>query len=227
MASLAGSLSETEICKAEGIRKSLAEIEDCEQGEAAQTEYRDWSPQAQIYAQHKRHETEAMRSIARDLETKTPRTDYTSVKARIASGNVKLDSILSELPVTWQDIRTLNERAERPKIKEKPPKRERLHVKFMMRDRGLLEDRRAERDGDWIISDKHDMMAPHQAPMPTFVQLEEGAPPVREGEAVIITQDQGSEWDTEFWRKDGRLDQVYLCAKSGMAPERLRSADRR
>lgn len=140
---------------------------------------------------------------------------------------IKLDSILSELPVTWQDIRTLNERVERPNIKGRPPKREFLQVTLMTRDRGLLGDKHAEKDGDWIISDKHDIMAPYQAPVPTVVQLKEGAPPVRKDEAVIITQDQGSEWDTEFWRKGGRLDQVYLRAKSGRAPEQLESAYRR
>ena len=227
MASLAGCLSQTEIHKAEGIGKSLAAIEDSKQEEAEQAQCRDLSLEARIYAQHKRRETEAMRSIARDLETNTPRTDYTAVKARIASGNVKLNSILSELPVIWQDIRTLNERAESPESNRKPPKRERLHVIFMTRGRGLLEDKHAERDGNWIISDKHDIMVPYQAPVPMFVHLKEGAPPVQKGEAVIITQDQGSEWDTEFWRRDGCLDQVYLRTKSGMAPEQLRSAYRR
>ena len=190
MANLVGSLSQTETCKAGGIGKSLAAIEDCEQAEEAQAQYRDLSPQAQIYAQLKRHETEAVRSIVRDLETNTPRTDYTSVKARITSGNMKLYSILSELPVIWQDIRTLNERAERPKIKGKPPKRERLHVQIMMRDRGLLEDKHAERDGDWIISD-NPLMIPYQAPVPTFVQLEEGAT-------------SGSEWRSSYHHSRSR-----------------------
>ena len=227
MARLVGGLGETEISKAESVGTSLAVIEDCEQGEADQSQYKHFSPQAQIYAQHKRRETEAIRSIARDLETNTPRTDYTSVKARIASGNVRLDSIMSELPIAWQDIRTLNEKAERPKLNGRPPKRELLHLILMTRDQGELEDKRAEKDGNWIISNKHEIMVPNQAPVPTFVHLKEGAPPVRKSEAVVVTHDQGSQWETEFWRKGGRLDQVYLRAKSGSDPEQLWRAYRR
>ena len=227
MASLAGGLSQREICLAESIGVSLAASEDCDQRGAVQEQYKDLSLEAQLYAQHKRNETATMRTIARDLETNTPRTDYTSVKAQIASGTVKLESILNELPVTWQDIRTLNERAERPKIRGRPPERELLYLQVMTRDRGLLEDKHAEKDGDWIISDKHNIMVPYQAPVPTFVQLEEGAPPVRNGEAVIITHDQDSEWHTEFWRKGGRLDQVYLRARNWMSPEQLESAYRK
>ena len=227
MASLAGSLSQTEICNAQGIGESLAAVEDCEQVETAQAQYRDLSPQAQIYAQHKRHETVAIRSIARDLETNTPRTDYTSVIARIASGTVKLDSILSELPICWQAIRTLNDKVQRPVLAGKPPKREFLHVMVMTRGRRLLEDKHAEKDGNWIISDKLGLELPYQDPVPTFVQLEEGAPSVRNGEAVIITHDQGSEWHTELWRKGGRLDQVYLRARDWMSPVQLENAYRR
>ncbi len=224
MASLASSLSQTEISEAERIGKALARSQDCEEEEGlAQAQYRDLSPEAQIYAQQKRHETEAVRSIARDLETDTPRTDYTLVKKQIASGSVKLDSIMSELPITWQDIRTITERAERPRRTEKPPKREFLYLQIMTRDRGLLKDKRAERDGKWIMSNKHEMMVPYQAPVPMYELRVEGAPPIRKGEAVVITHDPGSEWDTEFWRKDGRLDEVYKRAKEGKDPERLRS----
>ena len=167
-----------------------------------------------------------MRRIARDLETNTPRTDYTSVKARIASGGAKLESVLSELPVAWQDIRTLNERAIRPKITGKPPKREFLFLRVMTRDKGLLADERAEKDGDWIISKEHGIRVPYQAPVPLLEQVKEGAPPVRKGEAVVITEAHGSEWDTEYWRKDGRRDQEYRRARDGTAPEQLRSAYR-
>ncbi len=167
-----------------------------------------------------------MRSIARDLETNTPRTDYASVKQQIASGNVKLESILSELPVTWQDIRTLNERAIRPKITGKPPKREFLFLMVVTRDKGLLADERAEKDGDWIISNKHRIMVPYQAPVPILDHVKEDAPPVRKGEAVVITQAHGSEWDTELWRRGGRRDQEYRRAKNGRDPEQVRSAYR-
>lgn len=226
MASLAGGLSQREMCLAESIGISLAANGDSEQIDAIQAQYRELSPQAQIYAQHKRHETGAMKSIARDLETNTPRTDYTSVKARIASGNVYLESIISELPILWQDIRTLDERAERPRVKGRPPKREFLHVMLVTRDRRLLEDKHAEKDGGWIVSNKHNIEVPYQAHMPILVHSGEGTPPVRKGEAVFITHDQGNEMRTEFWRKGGRLDQVYTRSKNGMAPEQLRSAYR-
>ena len=119
MASLANNLCQAEILKARRYWGISCSKEDCEQREAAQAQYRDLSPQAQIYAQHKRQETDALRSIARDLETNMPRTDYTSVRARIASGTVKLEpSILSELPVLWQAIRTLNEASRKTDCKK-------------------------------------------------------------------------------------------------------------
>ena len=226
MANLANNLCQAELSKAADIGQSLAANEDCEQREAAQAQYRDLSPQAQIYAQHKRHEIDALRSIARDLETNMPRSDYTSVRARIASGTVKLDSILSELPVLWQAIRTLNEEVERPTVR-KPPKREFLHLMYMEQDRGLLEDKHAERDGNWIISRKHNLTVPYQAPVSKYILSAEGKPPVWNGQAVIINQDPSSEWVTEFWRNGGDLDQVYLRARNGMAPDQLRSAYRR
>ena len=227
MASLADGLSQTEIRLATSVGVSLAANRDSEHREAVQTQYRDLSPQAQVYAQQKRHETDAIRRIARDLEVNVPRTDYTSVKALISSGNVKLDSIVSELPVPWQDITTLNQKARRPRIAGKPPKREFVHVIFMMGHRGLLEDKQAERDGDWIISDKHEMIAPYQKPVPIYLQLEGDGLPVRKGEALIITGDAGTEWQTEFWKMGGRLDQVYLRIKNGLSPEQLRRGYRR
>ena len=225
-ANLAGSLNETEICTTEEIGKSLATIKDREELEGKQAQYRELSPQAQIYAQHKRQEIEAMRSIARDLETNTSRTDYTSVKERISSGDVKLDSILSELPIAWQDIRTLNERAIRPKITGKPPKHERIRLLIPTRDRRLLEDGRAEIDGKWIVSDKLDITVPYQNPAPIYEQVEEGLPPVQKGEVVVFIGNPGSEWVTEFWRKGGRLDEQYTRARDGKLPEQLRSAYR-
>ena len=227
MASLATSLDQSELYLAESTGVSLASTEDCEQRAEVQQQYNDLSPQAQIYAQHKRRETDALRRIARDLETNTPRTDYTSVKSRIASGNVNLDTLLSELPFFWQRIRSLDEKVERPGFKGKPPKRELLHVKFMTRDHGLLEDKRAEKDGNWIISDKHSYMVPYQPPADLWEGKEFGKPLIWKGKAVIITHDATSEWETEFWRQGGRMDQVYQRAARGESPEQLQSAYRR
>ena len=226
MAKLANCLSQSDVALAERIGTSMAA--DCtdDHKAAVQSQYDDLSPQAQIYAQHKRLELNALRRNARDLEKNVPRTDYTSVKARIASGTVSLDAVTSELPIHWQAIRSLNDRVERPKEGGRPPKREFLHLSLMTTT-GLLEDNRAEKDGDWIISDKHGVMVPYQEPIPIFELRAEGMPPVQKVEIVAISQDPTSEWDTEFWRRGGRLDQVYLRSKNGQSPKQLRSAYRR
>ena len=227
MARLASDLGEREIRLSERIGLSLAADGDCEQKEAVRLQYEDLSPQGRLYAQHKRREAMATTRMARDLEKDVPRTDYTTVRSLIASGSVKLDSILSELPVSWQDIRNLQLKPYKPSVVRRPPRREFLHVQVMTRSRELLEDTRAERDGDWIISKRHGFLVPYQNPIPKYALTLEGAPPIRTGEIVVITHDQGSEWDTKFWRKGGRIDQVYLRAKNGMAPEQLERAYRK
>ena len=227
MASLAHSLSGSDISLAEIVGIALATSTNQKEREAAQVKYDGLEPQAQTYAQHKRRELESQRTIARDLEKNVRRTDYTSVKARISSGNTSLDSITSELPISWQSLRTLNDKVERPRAIEKPPSRKFLHVMFHTREQGILEDKRAEKDGDWIISDRHNMMVPYQEPTRLFKFVHHGKPPVQTGEVIVIDQDPSSEWETEFWRQGGRLDQVYLRARAGRSPEQLRSAYRR
>lgn len=227
MANLAITLDSSEISLAESIGLHWDENRDCEQEVELHQQYNQLSPQAQIFAQHKRKEADALRRIARDLETNTPRTDYTSVKARIASGHVNLDSLVSELPTFWQRIRFLDETVETPRFKGKPPNREFLHVEFMTREWGLLIDKRAERDGDWIVSKKHNMLVPYQDPITRCVLLEEDTPPVPKDRLILVNQDPTSEWETEFWRKGGRLDQEYLRARRGESPEQLRSAYKR
>ena len=227
MASLANSLGTSEIARAENLGLHWAETEDCHQKAEAQKQYDDLSPKAQIYVQHKRLETDALRRIARDLETNTPRTDYTSVKAGITSGNVNLDTVLSELPTFWQRIRNINERVERPRFKGKPPKRKFLHVEFMTRECGLLVDTRAERDGDWIVSKKHNMLVPYQDPITRYALIAEDTLPVPKDRLILINQDPTSEWETEFWRKGGRVDQEYLRARRGESWEQLRDAYRK
>ena len=130
MANLAPSLSGSDLSLAESVGIELATSTSREERAAAQARYDRLGPPAQIYAQHKRRELEAMSTIARDLEKDIPRTDYTLVKALIATGNVKLDSIMSELPIPWQSLRTLNGTVDRPRITEKPPPRKFLHVIF-------------------------------------------------------------------------------------------------
>ena len=227
MADLAKHISRSEVILAESIGASMASVEDDEQRKMLKAQYDDLAPQARIYVQHKRREIKALIRIARDLEKNVPRTDYTSVKARIASGIVTLDAVMGELPVFWQDIISLNERAERPDLKGKPPKRKFLHVRFMLQDGGLLEDTHAEKDDEWIISHKHDLMVPYQEPIPIYEQMEEGNRPVQKGEIVVINKNPSSEWDTKFWRQGGRLDQEHLRVKNGTSPEQLWRAYRR
>ncbi len=226
MESLAKQLSQQEVSQAECVEHSLAVARGEEQLAVAEAQFKQLPPQAQTYVRHKQREIDAQRRIDRDLEKNIPRTDYTSIRTRIASGDVSLDSILSELPISWQDIRNLNNKVERRRIIRKPPKREFLHLRLKTQ-RGLFEDERAEKDGDWIVSAKHDIMVPFPDPVPLDHQLAEDAPGVRVGEVVVITYDPSSEWDTEFWRQHGRLDQLYLRTKNGLAPEQLRRAYRR
>lgn len=226
MNKLSGSLSQLEASQAESIGISLATASDENQRQAARANYGLLTPQAQIYAEHKRREIEAQRKIARDLEKEMPRTDYTAVKRRIAAVNTTLASITSELPIPWQALRTLNEKIEPHKPTGKPPKREFLHVVFAMKERNL-EDKKAERDGDWIISDKHNMLTPYREPIPLRAPVRQGARPVQTGRVVLINQDPTSEWETEFWRQGGFMDQTYLRARSGTLPEQLRKSYRK
>ena len=131
MSSLRNSLSPPEITVAESIGISLATSGDSEQTQAANSKYAELTPQGQIYAQQKRLEHDALQRIARDLEMDVPRTDYTSVKALIASGAVPLSSITSELPISWQAIRELGDKVATFEETGKPPKREFLHVEFL------------------------------------------------------------------------------------------------
>ena len=109
----------------------------------------------------------------------------------------------------------------------KPPRKEFTHVIFVTKERGELEDKRAERDGEWIVSKKHDMMAPYHEPATLSKYMDPRRPPVPVGKVVVINRDPTSEWETEFWRRGGRLDQTYLRAQAGMDPEQLRNAYRR
>lgn len=223
---LADRLSETEIALADDVGRSLDASETAAELEAVRVQYESLGAVAQTYAQQKRLEIYAQRSIARDLETGTPRTDYTSVKGQIAAGNATLRSIMSELPVVWQHLQTINDRVIVPKVAGRPPKRELFHATFFTHDLGVLEDKRAERDGKWLVSNKYDMLAPFQAPVPAYTRRHLNRPPIQTGTEIVIDKDPTSEWDTEFWRQGGYLDQVFLRAKEGRSPDQLRRAYR-
>ena len=225
MNELSNQLSQPEIELAEKVGIALAMVDD--DILKAQVWLQGLGPEARIYAQSRRHEYEALQTIARDLECGVPRTDFTNVKSHIASGDVPLDAITSELPITWQEIVTINERAEPVQSTRKPPKREYVHVLFLTKDQGELEDKRAERDGKWLISHKHRMTVPYQEPVPEMEFERADAPPVFTGKrTIVIDQDPGTEWQTELWRKEGYLDQRYLRSKAGQEPEQLRKAYR-
>ena len=228
MGKLRSCLKTSEAESAKRIGDLLATSGDnVEQRRIAQTEYDQLPPLAQTYAQHKRREHETQRTIARDLEKGVPRTDYTDLRRRISSGTMSLGSILAELPIPWQGLPTLGSSVEKPLPSSKPPRKEFIHVIFVTKERGELEDKRAERDGEWIISNRHDMMVPYHEPAVLLEYADSLRAPVPVGKAVIFSSNPTSEWETEFWRQGGRLDQTYLRARAGKDPEELRNAYRR
>ena len=226
MTSLAQGMSPSEVSLAESVGESLAAAASDKQEEAAESQYDLLSSPAQIYARHKQRESGAQKRIARDLAKRVPRTDYTSVKTQIATGDASLDSLLSELPIFWQSIRSLNDPVNRPKVSGRPPKPKFFHAVFVLRDQGILVDERAEKDGDWLVSTKHRLQVPYQDPVRRYHMVGEGMPLEAKGEVIVINRNPSSEWDTEYWRQRGRLDQLYLRARNGMAPDQLRKTYR-
>ena len=225
---LASRLTEAESSEAEEIGESLATLNRGEQRAETENTLQKLSPLGRQYAQYKRWETEAQVRIANDLEKNVPITDYTSVKARIASGEAQLESMMTELPLPWQRIRALNDRIDRPEPKEKPPKRKFVHVQFITADGRWLEDEKAERDGDWVISHKHGCVAPYQDPTEMLEYTAGDKPAVPTGKRTIIYDtDPSPEWETELWRQGGFLDQMYMRHLQGRSPEQLRSTHRR
>lgn len=221
MESLAQHLEESEISHAGRIGIALAGADEDDPSEL-EGQYKSLGPEAQIYAQQKRREQEALKSIANDLRNDVPRTDYTSVRSRIESGNVSLDAIMSELPITWQDLRTINQTSTRPPPVEKPPKRRFVHAVFLTLEGTYLEDKRAEKDGKWVRSDRHDMLAPYLTP---YRVMEDGVP--TDSFMVVIPPAIGSEWLTEMWRQGGYRDEQYGLRRDGLHPEQIRARYRR
>ena len=219
-------LNQAERTAAEQVGIMLADAKDKEEKTNAELQYNALPPNAKTPAQHKRREVEAKKTITRDLACNVPRTDYTTVKQRIASGAVDLTSIMAELPISWQSIRTLNEKIDRPKYNGKLTKPEWVHVEFHMVDSRMLEDKHAEKDGDWILSHKHRFLVP--CPPPTrILEFKDQGKAVPTGKSVLIVdQDPSSEWETEFWRQGGYMDQTYLRARAGTLPYQLRRAHR-
>ena len=221
---LKGDLSGDELHLAEQVGIGLASSQEEERCKA-QSEYEYLAPKVQIYAGYRHREHAAQKAIASALRHNLHRTDFTSVKKRIASGDVPLPAVVSELPITWQDITAMHRKAEYQEPKEKPPKRERIHAIFVTSDMSVLEDKCVERDGNWMSSEKHDFLVPYQKPVPILRFKYPGKPPLPTGKYVaVVNRKHGTEWDIEFWRRGGHLDSVYERSKKGTMPSQLRKS---
>ena len=214
---------ETQLAEDIGISLATAEGDELR---ITRARYDALEPSVKAYAQCIRREYEAEQSIARDLQNDAPRTDYTAVRSRIASGDALLESIASALPVPWQEIMSIKDKIQPITSVVKPPKREFVNL-VMSTDKGVLRDKRAERDGKWVTSKRHNVLVPYREPVPLYEHRHSHRPPVRIGKVMVVNRNHGSEWDTEFWRQGGYLDQTYLRCKSGTHPEQLRRAYRR
>ena len=222
---LCARISPLEIRLAKDIGISLATA-DGDELRITRARYDALGPSVKTYAQYIRREYEAEQSIARDLQNDVPRTDYMAVRSSIASGGVSLGSIASALPVPWQEIMSINDKIQLITPSAKPPKRELVNLLMYTDDEGVLQDKHAERDGKWINSEKLNVLVPYQKPVPLYQYRHHHRPPVCVGKVMVVNRNHSSEWDTEFWRQGGYLDQTYLRYKSGTHPEQLRRSYR-
>ena len=152
---------ETQLAEDVGIR--LATV-DGNELRRTRSRYDALEPPVKAYAQYRRREYEAEQSIACDLQNDVPRTDYTAMRSSITSGCVSLKSIASALPVPWQEIISINDKIQLITPVVKPPKREFVNL-VMSTDKGVLRDKRAERDGKWVTSKKLNVLVPYQEPV--------------------------------------------------------------
>ena len=227
MASLSEQMDHSEITVAERIGIALAGS-DVDDDSEVEIQFDSLQPQTQIYALHKKREQVALQSIVRDLRRNVSRTDYTSVKSIIESGEMALAAIMSELPLPWQDLRTINHAYRSDPRVTKPPRREFIDTMFLMPEGKILVDRRAERDGKWLVSGKHELAVPYEALVPVIRIRHPGDSGVPTGRYVaMVNKDLGTEWVTEIWRRGGYRDQKYVLARDGMLPKQIRAAYRR
>ena len=220
-------ISEADVSLADDIGMALASRNEDEH-QNAHVRYEELKPEVQIYAQHRRREYKALQTIANDLRHNVPRTDYTSVRSRVESGAASLGAIISELPIPWQELRNISATDRSKPIVSKPPKRVFVHTVFFSRDKGILEDKRAEKQGNWLYSHKFKRLTPYQEPLPVVEHTHPDRPPVPTGKRIaFILKEPGSEWATDFWRQGGYLDQQFILARDGRLPAQLRRAYRR
>ena len=228
MDALSNEMDQSEIALAEQVGIALSRTNDDEERSEIQIQYDSLQPQARIYVHHKRHELRALQLIENDLRKDVPRTDYTSVKSRIESGEATLESIMSELPLPWQDLRTMNRVQYSEPDVTKPPKREFINTMFLLPGGRVLVDRHAERDGDWLVSEEHELTVPYVTLVPLMEVSHLGDPGVPTGQYVALAdKDVGTEWITELVRQGGYRDQKYILSRDGISPRQIRARYRR
>lgn len=217
MAMLGQNISSAERDAAESLGTTRARLPKEETGRVT-GDIGNLSAEAQLYAWHKTIEVEALLSLARDLAKKIPITDYTEVKRRITEG-ASLAQVIDDLPIPWQKIRDIP--WPMPESRAKPTKPVYVPVTLVTVD-GVFDDDKAERDGEWIVSNKLGIVYPYLDMVPHYEFRNLNRPPVLSGKRLVIDREAPPEWDTKFWRKGGYLDQVFLRAARGEDPSTLR-----
>lgn len=217
MAELGSSLSDEELAAATGL--GIAKARSSEEEIVKVTwDLGNLSAKAQLYAEHKAIEEKTLLSLARDMGKGIPITDYTEVKKRIADG-ASLAQVIDDLPIPWQKIREIP--WPMPESHAKPTKPDYIPV-TLVTEYGVSEDDKAERDGEWVVSDKLGIVYPLLDMVSHYKFINPTGPPVLAGKRLVITRESPPEWNTKFWGKGGYLDQVFLRASKGEDPKTLR-----
>ena len=227
MRSLAARLTRAEIETATSVSIAMADGDDDELSETEQ-QYDAMSPDAKTYAELRRVEQSIRESILNDLRKDVRRTDFTEAKALVAAGDTPLDAVMSQFPLPWQDLRRVDQlQSERP-VMSKPPKPKFVHAMFLTPKGTIAFDKHAEKDGKWVRSDKHKMMAPYPKPFRVMRRRGRHGDFVPTGEfMVVVGPSIPSEWLTEMWRRDGYFDEQYRRAREGRLPKQVRAYYRR
>ena len=221
MQSLATRITRAEIETAQSVGIAMA---DGDEGELSETQqqYDAMSPDAKTYAEQKQVEHSTRASILNDLRKRVPGTDFTEVKALVASGDTPLDAVMSQFPLPWQDLRRVNQLPSERPVMSKPPKPEFVHAMFLTPGGTIALDKHAEKDGKWVRSDKHKMMAPYPKPL-TVMRRRHGDFVPTDKSMVVVGPSISPEWLTEAWREDGYFDEQYRRAREGRLPEQVRA----
>ena len=207
MAELGSSLSDEELAAAKRLGIAKARLPGEEIVKITEV-LGDLSAEAQLYTEHKALEEKTLLSLKRDMGKGIPITDYTAVKKRIAEG-ASLAQVIDDLPIPWQKIREIP--WPMPDYHAKPTKPVYIPVTLITED-GFFKDDKAERDGEWVVSDKLGIVHPLLDVVSHYKFISPTGPPVLVGRRLVITRDAPPEWNTKFWGKGGYLDQVFLVS---------------